>query len=246
MSFKAVFLIFVVLVIGTFAYFKYEVMGDPNSNFNQTTRFVLGAHPVIRAVLGIHNRGDARVEFLHGTGPLVIKWFQPDTESLEPSLIQSFADAVAKNTGRQTQVIYGGYVSDGIVDLNSLQNLVAKGPGTPSNSSVLYVVFATDYQPKDSGELSTTKGETTIVFSLTAHRNFLESFPQNLNSYLLAGMLHEFGNEIGLPEQGTDPNCIMNLHAGINGQPLEAHAYTEPQDYCPAEQTEIQQLKVKY
>ncbi len=243
MSLKAIFLIVLVLFLGVFIYLKLEAGGDPNSHFNQTTRFVLARHPVIRTLLGLHNKGDARAEYLEGTSPLVIEWFQPVSENVDSTVLQKFADLAGKYTGRPTEVIFGAAVSEGVIPLATVNNLAFKASSPPSGSSVIYAVFATDYQPKGSGELSTTHGETAIVVSLNANRQFLASYSQDLDNYLLSDLLHEFGNQIGLPEQGTDTSCIMNLHAGLNGQPLESFGRLEPQDFCPAEVNEINNIK---
>ena len=67
-----------------------------------------------------------------------------------------------------------------------------------------------------------------------------------MDDYLLSSLLHEFGNQIGMQETATGtPDCIMNLHAGINGEPVEAFGGTEPQDFCPAEQQEINNIKLQ-
>jgi hypothetical protein len=246
MSYKTILLIILILFLGVFIYLKWEVGGDPNSRFNQTTRFALAKHPVIRTLLGLHNKGDARVEYLGGSGPFVIEWFQPVTENVDTAVIQQFADLAGKYTGRQNQVVFGGNISEGTIPLSSVENLALKAPNLPSGASVFYVIFATDYQPKDSAELSTTHGETMAVISLNANRQFLANNSQYLNNYLFSDMLHEFGNEIGLNEKTTDTSCIMDLHAGINGQPLENFGRTTPQDFCPVEQEQIKQLRLQY
>jgi hypothetical protein len=245
MSLKAIFLIILILFFGAFIYLKLEVSGDPDSHFNQTTRFALAKHPAVRTLLGLHNKADARAEYLEGSSPLAIEWFQPVSENVDGAVVQKFADLAGKHTGRPTRVIFGGNVSEGAIPLSAVDNLALK-EAPPYGSSAFYAVFTTDYQPRDSGELSTTHGETTAVISLNANRQFLGSFSQDLDNYLLSDLLREFGNEIGLPEQGSDPSCIMNLHAGINGQPLESTGRNEPQDFCPAEQQQIAQLKLQY
>ena len=246
MSYKTILLIILILFLGVFIFLKWEVGGDPNSRFNQTTRFALAKYPVMRTLLGLHNKGDARAEYLKGSGPLVIEWVQPVSESVDNTVLQKFADLVGKYTGRETRVIFGGGVSEGTAPLSLVDNLAFKAPGVSLQSSVLYVVFTTDYQPKDSAEFSTTHGETAMVISLNANRQFLGSYSSYLNNYLLSDLLHEFGSQIGLPEQGSNPDCVMNLQAGINGRPLESTGRTTPQDFCPAEQEQIKQLKLRF
>lgn len=245
MSFKAIFFIIVVLLLGVFVYLKIQVAGGQNSGFNQTTRFVLGKNPLVRTILGLHNAGDARAQYLGNSGPLVIEWFKPGTEEVDGNILASFASLAEKYTGRKTQVVFGGDVSEGTLDLQGLQNLGFKGPNLPSGADVFHVVFAADYQPKDQKELSTTHGETTVVISLNSHKQFLGNYQQDLNEYLLSSLLHEFGHEIGLGHN-SDPSCIMSERAGIDGLPLENSGLFVPQDFCPAEVVQINQLKLQY
>ena len=85
-----------------------------------------------------------------------------------------------------------------------------------------------------------------MVLSLGSIRTFLQNYSPDTDQYLLSSMLHEFGNQIGMQETATGtPDCIMNLQAGINGQPLEAYDLSEPQDFCPSEQVEIQNIKAQ-
>jgi hypothetical protein len=246
MSFKAIVLIALILIFCVYAYLKSQVMGSPDSRFNQTTRFVLARRPVMRTLLGLHNPGDARDEYLTNSGPLVVEWFQPITEDVNSQVVQQFADLAGKYTGRQAKVIFGGSVSAGTITLSVLDNLGLKGANVPSGSSIIYVIFATDYQPRDSAEFFTTHGETTMAISLNANRQFLTNYPGDLNNYLLSDMLRGFGDEIGLNGQTTDSSCIMDSQAGENGRPLEYYDRSIPQDFCPAEQDQIKQLKLQY
>lgn len=246
MSFKTFVILLCILLLGTFAYLKIELGGDPNSSFNQTTRFRLGAHPVLRFLFGINNPGDARAEYFNGSGVLAVEWFAPISENFDSSVVQQFADLAAKYTGRQVVVNFGGNIAEGTVPFSEVENLSIRGGAPPKGSSVLDVVFVTDYQPRSGSELSTTHGASTIVISLNANRGFVSNYSQNLDNYLLTDLLRGFGVQLGLPEQGTDTFCVMDPQVGINGQPMENFGYKEPQDYCPAEVDQLNQLKAKY
>lgn len=237
------FVLLVFAACGLFLYLKFQVMGSPDSKFNQYTRFKLGQYPIVRTILGLHNAGDARLEYLGGQGPLVVKWFAPVTETVDTDVLRQFADLAGKYTGRTSQVVFGGQISEGTVDLSAINDLNLKGPGLPKGATVFNVVFVTDYKPRDDAELSTTHGETTAVISLGFNRQFLSGNQQYLDNYLLSGMLHEFGNEIGLDEKTQDYSCVMNLHAGIEGQPLEKYGRSTPQDFCAAEAEKIREIK---
>lgn len=241
------FLLFIFIAgLGVFVYLKIQVMGSPNSGFNQTTRFKLGQHPVLRTILGLHNSGDARSEYFAGRGPIAIEWFKPLEEDVDKAVLQKFADAVTKYTGRPTVVNLAGGAGDSTTELANLKSFVLKAAGSkPTGSSLLMVVFAKNYSPQPPQELSTTFQESGIVLSLDAHDNFLGSYNQNLDNYLLSSLLHEFGHQIGLGHN-QDPACVMNEHAGIDGRPLEFYGKTDPQDFCPTEVDQINRLKAQY
>lgn len=246
---KKLLLIVLVIILGVFIYLKVEIGGDPNSNFNQTMRYSLGAHPLLRTILGLHSAGDARAEYLGGTGPITVEWFAPQEDNIDQSTLNQFATLVSKYTGRQTQVASGGSLSDDILPLSNLGSykLNTSTQSTPAGGSQLLVFLADDYSPRPSTELSTTYQESGIVLSLNAHKEFLQNYPGDLDRYLLSSMLREFGSQIGLPQTpGGSSECIMGLQDGINGQPLEAFGQSDPQDFCPAEQAEIQNLKQQF
>jgi predicted Zn-dependent protease len=247
MSIKALLLIIVIAAASVFIYLKIMSLGDPNSNFNQTTRYSLGKKPWVRTVLSLHNDGDARGEyFCTNCGPLVIEWFKPQTEEVNKNILEQFAKSVTEYTGRQAQAIEGGPVGDSILSKSNLSSLtVKKFAQKIPNASILYIFFVEDYKPRDAQELSTTYGESAMLVSLNAHRAFLKNYPSQLDIYLFSTLLHEFGHEIGL-QHNNDSSCVMYAHAGIGGQPMEVYSHETPTDFCPAEQNQINQLRVQY
>lgn len=246
MSWKAFIFIIVIILLGIFAYLKLEIMGNPNSGFNQTTRFSLGRRAWVRTILGLHNAGDARGEIFSNSGPIIIEWFKPESDEVDAGVLTNFAAAVTKSTGRPAQVSYGGAISDGNLALVSLSSFQLKASlQAPAGASVIPLFFTEDYSPRQPQEHSTTYGELGIVVSLKAHRDFLQIEPNNLNQYLFSSSLREFGYQLGL-KSNQDPDCVMNDPTGFNGQPFEAFGRTDPQDFCSAEQTQINQLKLQY
>jgi hypothetical protein len=247
MSWKLFFFIILILILGVFIYFKIQILGSPDSQFNQTTRLKLGRYPIVRTLLGLHSVGDAREEYFTASGPLYIVWFKSETLDLDTTVLNQFAALVAKYTGRTTQVVSGASLSTGTVPLTNLNAArIGSDVQVPGGGSKLFVYFVNDYSPRADQELSTTYLESGMAVSLSAQTGFLGGNNQNLDNYLLSDLLHEFGNQIGLKEQATDSSCIMDLHAGINGQPMENYGQATPQDFCPAEQAEITQLKSQY
>jgi hypothetical protein len=243
---KKFLLIILIIALGTFIYLKVQVNGDENSKFNQTTRFSLGKNGVIRAILGLHLDGDARAEYLENKNPLVIEWFKPVSQDVDEQPIIDFANLIAKYTGRQTKVVFGSRLSDGTIKIPDLAsyNLKAEVDGVRSGSTFA-IFFTDDYSPRPDEEISSTFKESAMLISISGHRDFLKGYSQSENQYYLSTMLHEFGHQIGLVHN-DDSSCIMNTHAGIEGQPLEYYGRTEPQDFCPMEKEQIEQLKLMY
>lgn len=244
MSIKAGLLLGLIAILFAFIYLKVQVNGSPNSHFNQTTRFSLGRHPYARLILGLHDYGDARAEYLSGTGPIKIEWFRPKLEDIDMTVLDRFAASVKEYTGRPTQVEYGGDISDTIVNKNTDLE-VSRFFGQTVGASTIYVFFSEDYTPKVDKELSTTLKESGILISLNAHREFLQSYSGKLSDYLLSSLLHEFGHQLGL-EHNSDSDCLMYAHAGLDGQPMEYYGQFTPKDFCPAEQQQIINMKLKY
>ncbi len=249
---KTFFLIVLIVILGIFIYLKVQVGGSPDSSFNQTTRFSLAASPFMRTILGLHSVGDSRSEYLKPGGPIQIIWFKPQSENddyVNTNLMDKFASLVGNYTGRISQAIYGGAIDDAVIPVTNLKSYYLKTSVQSPGSTVILVFFTKDYSPRPQNELSTTYLDSGMALSLDSHRNFLQNYAQDLDAYLLASMLHEFGNQIGMqenPSPQADPFCIMNLHAGVNGTPVEASGYSEPQDFCPIEQTEIKSLKAEF
>jgi len=243
---KKLLLLIVIVLTGIFIYVKTQTLGDPNSKFNQTTRLALGEHQVLRTIFSLRSSGDARMEYLEGTGPIIIEWFAPETESIDPSVLSKFASLVSKYTGRQTEVLSGGPINDETVQLANLNSYGLQSDAETPSGTRLLVFFTEDYLPRPPEEISSTYQEDGMVLSLGSIRTFLQNYSPDTDQYLLSSMLHEFGNQIGMQETATGtPDCIMNLQAGINGQPLEAYDLSEPQDFCPSEQVEIQNIKAQ-
>ena len=242
---KKVLLILFILLCVVFVFLKLELIGNPSSKFNQTTRFQLARNGWLRTIFSLHNAGDNRANYLLNTDPLVVEWAKPVEENIDPAVLQNFANTVSKRVGRPVQLEQDGAIDDGTLNLNDLKSLQLQSQTQTTNvsSDVLLVIFANDYSPRQSGELSTTDGDSTEVISLTAMRQFLGNLSgYNMDNYLLSSMLHEFGHEIGLP-YNSESDCIMDEHAGQNGQPVELYGQKDPQDYCPMEIDQINSIK---
>lgn len=246
MSFKTFLFIILVILLGIFTYFKLQASGDLNSQFNQTTRFELARHPFLRTIFGLHNDGDARAEYLDDKGLIVLQWFEPNFGEEQEGMVKKFGELVSGYTGRPVRLAFGNNITEQTVKLENLDALTVKSSAQKtSGASVFVVVFTNDYTPRQETELSTTYKESRIVLSLEAHKKFLQGNSLKLADYLFSSLLHEFGHQIGL-QHNTDPNCIMNQNAGIDGKPLEFYGASSPTDFCKTEKEQIKALKLKY
>jgi hypothetical protein len=240
------FLVFLLIIVfGIFIYLKFLAAGDPNSSFNQTTRYSLAKYPIMRTILGLHRAGDARAEFFQYTlAPIVVEWFKPTGQDIDPSLLDQFAQDLGKYTKRPAQVIYGGNVSDGTLKLGTLAAFELKANAQkPLGATVLPVFFTEDYFPRPAKELATGYEEWGVVISLSAHRNYFGN-GQSLEQNLFPSLLRGFGHQIGLKEN-NDPNCIMYVRTAEAPEYQNFIGSSLPQDFCPQEQKQIEALKLR-
>jgi len=236
---KKIIILVLLIILGIFIYLKIQVMGNPNSSFNQTTRFTFGKYPFMRTLLGLHKAGDARGEYLRNQGDVLIEWFKPESEDVDISVLDKLAAEVKKYTGRQANVVYGGPVDDTTLSLSNLNAFGYKARvQKTSGSTVLSVFFTSDYSPRPDGEFSTTYLDSGLVIPLSANRRAAMDSGMPLDSYLSLGLLREFGRQIGLePNNGDD--CILN-------NSIEIYNAIELTDFCELEQNQISQFKQQF
>lgn len=238
---KKILLLAIILALGVFIYLKIEAAGDPKSYFNQTTRYTLAKYASLRTILGLHNPGDARAEYVLSSKPIYIVWFKPLTEELDPTLLDRFANLVGSYTGRKVELIKGGRLDDITVPYENLGTYKFNS-GAGLGSTPILVFFTTDYSTRKANEFSTTYLESGIVISLSAHKKLLGSGNRNLQSYLLSSLLHEFGRQVGLEDNST-LKCVMNSQKGPNGEALRFSAISPPEDFCEKEKIQIKAIK---
>lgn len=244
MNFKTILLIVLLIALGVFGYFKWQVNGDINSRFNQTQRYDLGKNGVVRWFLGLHRAGDARKEYLANQGPIVIEWFKAASLDINEQLLKDFAKKVQDYTGRPTQILRGGGISDGVVNLSDLSGFNLKA-SSDSGASTIVLFFVEDYKTRPEKVLSDTYGESGILISMKAHRDFVKNYSYNLDNYYLSSLLKEFGHQIGLGDNDEN-NCVMNPEVGVAGMPYENYGRTVATDYCQTEKNQIDQLRSFY
>jgi len=244
MSSKAFFLIVIILLCGIFIFLKVEVLGDPNSSFNKTTRFSLGRYQISRSILGLHDDGDARAWFLQGNSAFTVEIVQAPDAKLNELAIKDFVAAVAKYTGRPIALYNEDLLPAGTLTQSQLADAVTNFRRHHLLAEPdLFIMYTDDYEhPGSDTELGKTWQEYGIVLSDQGLKNVTKNFPSSLEQYQESTLLHEFGHQIGL-DHNDQPNCIMNAKVE---HPASFGAFSgdfTATDFCPFEVDQINVIK---
>ena len=239
---KKFFLLLLIVVLGTFIYLKLQVLGDPNSSFNKTTRYNLGKYPIVRTILGLHSDGDAREEYLSGNSSMAVEVVRSKNTTINEQVLNRFVEDVKTYTGRQvvlfnTEVFPGGTLSDSqLADVVSgYRHHVV--PGQPN----LFVIYAEDYV-RAGAEVGKTYHEFGIVLSDKRLREVTAQFPSALGQFQESTLLHEFGHQLGLGHN-EQPDCLMNAKAE---QPSVQDSFSNiftPTKFCDFELNQLNGIK---
>lgn len=240
---KTFLLLLFILISGSFIYLKVQVLGDPNSGFNQTTRYTLGKYSIMRSILGMHSAGDARAEYLGGTGSIAVEIVRAQGTALSDQAMSDFANDVKIYIGRPVMLYTTDFVKEGLLTDADLEKIVSehRHRDLPGQTS-LFVIYAGDYVRKD-GEVAKTYKDFGIVISDTALRDTTQDYSQSLEQYAQSTMLHELGHQLGL-DHNTEDDCVMN--AEVESPQLGgvfSGSFT-PLEFCDFELKQLNAIKV--
>lgn len=235
-------LVIVILVLGVFIYLKFQILGDPNTAFNQTTRYTLGHYAPVRSLLGMHSAGDAREWYLQGKATLSLEVVQAKGTRLDDKALNNFANEIGNYLGREvviydTEFIRNGKLSDADIET------IAKGSrhhlllGEPN----MFVVYAEDFD-RTGNEVGKTFNEYGIVLSDKALQDLTARHPEALTQYQQSTMLHEFGHLVGL-EHNDMANCIMNVSVESPKLDFSFNGTYTPLEFCDYELKQLDALK---
>lgn len=207
---KIFFLLLFIALLGTFIFLKVQIMGDPNSDFNKTTRYNLGKYQLVRSALGMHSYGDARNWFLGSQNVgIVVEVVQARGTNIEDYILDNFAKDIKTYTGKQVTIANTDLIKSSTLTDADLKE-ISKGYRHKfiTGYSNLFVVYATDFE-REGTEVGKTFSEFGIVLSDKRLREVAGNNRQALSELIESTLLHEFGHQLSL-EHNTEPGCVMN------------------------------------
>jgi len=248
--FITLFLLLVIFASAFFIFLKLSANGSQYNYFNQNWRYRLGEYALARKILGLHNDGDARLEYLGKKyAKIVVEVDQMAGASRYFTLIddvqKSLAAKIRAATGKPAVFKFSDSAipyreSLSAADLEAIkkdyQNYQAAGDEA---KLYLLLVFA---DQENSNRLGVTLEEDGIVlFQKTFGRSFKEADarPDIFPDFLAGTFLHEFGHQLGL-DHNAYPFCLMNSYEEFSNQIRPGQVIT---DFCPAEKELLQKTK---
>lgn len=207
---KKFLLLIIIVLCAAFVYLKLQIIGDPNSDFNQTTRFSLGGYQIMRSILGLHSYGDARNWYLGGNKGLVVEVVRAKGTSLDENTLNNFVKDVEKYTGKQVTLFNTEEIPAGVLTDQDLANISGGyRHHILDGYSNLFIIYSADFK-RQGEEVGKTFREYGIVLSDLRLREVTAQYPASMPQYVESTLLHEFGHQLGL-EHNDKSACVMNV-----------------------------------
>ena len=242
---KKFLLIIFIAVCAVFIYLKVGSLGDPDSRFNQTTRFKLGEYSALRTIFSLHNDGDARGWYLAGAGQIDIEVARAENVEMDEIALQNFVNQVGQYTGRPVQLFNAGAIKSGRLTAADLADINAsRRHRVASGDTNLFVIYADDFA-RQSGEVGETYQETAVALSDKRLKEVTGGNPEAFSQYLQSTLLHEFGHQIGL-EHNSRPNCIMNVKVEQPDRQAAFTGFYTPTQFCDFELKQLETVKAGF
>ena len=243
MSFKIFLLCLLAILMAFWGYLRWQAGGDPNSYFNQATRYQLGKHGTFRWLLGLNLPGDSRGEYLTGSEPLIVELVQAKGLEIDEEGFRKFVSQVEKLTGRSVQV-YNVDVFDNKGEL-APQDLSEIVRGFRRHKQLsqpnLFIIYAQDFE-HPAGHVADTYRDFGIVVSHKRLSDSVAQYRQAIREYLPAVLLHQFGLQLGL-SVNNDAQCVMNQELDKPKPAFAFNGWQAPSQPCSRELDQLNGIK---
>ena len=190
----------VITVSFLFILAKIQAQGSEDNYFNRQWRPRLAQYPILRHLLGLHWDGDARADYLGDKyEKIFVEVDLADGQTVELAALDLLKEKMSAATGKPVSYL----ISDRTAPRRNYRN--------ESDTAAVYLRIL-DRDPESPDTLGKTFEEYGIILYGRRLREFTDSAPATLNSYIASTALHEFGHLLGLPHNDR-PGCLMNEHA---------------------------------
>ncbi len=240
--FKELLLTAVILFCAGFIYGRISAAGPQTDYFNSHWRTTLDRTPVLRQILGLHDNGDARSDYLGSRfSSIYITVNAVYDVTVDTAVLDRFAAAVRDVTGKPAsyRVVYNNISQTDLSDDDVAGIFNRYHSPIPSGAASLTVLIADTHQ-NEPNLLGSTFQEYGIVMYKKTLEGFTSAAPSTLGNYELSTLLHEFGHQIGLGHNNI-PGCLMNSQAEQNNAAITDPAFVVT-DFC---QPELEQINMQ-
>jgi len=240
-----IFLLILILFLGSFIFLKFSVNGAENNDFNTNWRYKFARYQAMREVLGLHYDGDARNDYLgKEKNAINLKVIAMDGLYFNQEILSILAKKIQIITGKQTNITYvlkniPFSQQSNLKDLSLiLQEARDYERGTEQAIVILVIANQNDTVTEKIG--STLQEDGLVLFEGALNKNYSENGNiQAYQQYAVSILMHEFGHQLGL-SHNEFPNCLMNKESEIDVREKGGKVVT---DFCEQEKQDIKNMK---
>jgi hypothetical protein len=240
----AILLLLIIATTFSYVILTTQASGSGDNFFNQNYRKYLITNPTFRNILGLHNDGEARYDYLTNNSKIVIEVDSMKGLEAPASALNLLVDRIASITGKDTSyyisdtdIPYLNPVSDKDVSRIAQQyrNYVGK-----KGTATIYLMYLSSTD-QESDELGSTYNESGIIIYNDSLITATANNPGLLPGYFESTALHEFGHQLGL-KHNDEPGCLMNPF--VERSSIERQTSLDViTDFCDYEKQQIKQMQ---